>query len=140
MKLRAKVLLNIFLAVAMLLQSLPVGRDKLEGGSGRVPRTRLLKWYAEANRDYFDDRLPHDTEIVWDDLRYKSSMGDTVCNEQGCRIRIDVYTNVAPATAQETEYHEMCHVATRGEVLDHGPEFKNCMTTLFKKGALDGLI
>jgi hypothetical protein len=34
----------------------------------------------------------------------------------------------------------MCHIETKGETLDHGPAFQNCIIMLFKKGALEGLI
>jgi hypothetical protein len=143
MRLRTKILLTILLAFAYFWTTQHVAREKTDGPiTGGVSQVQLLKWYLEANKDYFDDQLPKGSqiEIVWANLRYAKAMGDTICNEQGCRIRLDPYVNVAPATTQETLYHEMCHVATRDIDLFHGPEFQNCMTMLFKKGALDGLI
>jgi predicted SprT family Zn-dependent metalloprotease len=142
MRLRTKILLTILLAIAYFWTTQHVEREKIDGAiaAGHIPQAKLVEWYADANKDYFDDQLPHDTEIVWYNLRYKKAMADTGCNEQGCIIRIDPYVNVAPATAQETLYHEMCHVKTWGADLEHGPEWQNCMTMLFRKGALDGLI
>jgi hypothetical protein len=114
--------------------------DKSDGCITSVSQARLQKWYRDANKDYFDNKLSPDTEIVWADLRYKAAMADTVCNDQGCKMRLNPYVNIAPATAQLTEYHEMCHVATQGVDFMHGPEFQKCIRMLFDKGALDGLI
>ncbi len=142
MRLRTKILLTILLAIAYFWTTQHVSREKTDGdcSTGHIPQAKLLQWYADANKDYFDDQLPHDTGIVWYNLRYKKAMADTSCNEQGCIIRLDPYVNVAPATAQLSLYHEICHVYTRNAELDHGPEFQNCVTMLFRKGALDGLI
>jgi SprT-like family len=142
MRLRTKILLTILLAIAYFWTTQHVAREKTDGDctTSSIPQAKLLQWYAEANKDYFDNTLPKDTEIVWESLRYKKAMADTACNEQGCIIRMDPYVNIAPATAQETLLHEMCHVKTWGTDLGHGPEFQNCMTMLFRKGALDGLI
>lgn len=140
MKLRTKILLTILIALGYFL-ILQYTADGQERATGCVSQVKLLKWYRDANEAYFDDQLPHDTEIIWYNLRYKKAMGDTGCNEQGCIIRLDPYVNVAPATAQETEYHEMCHVATYGKEIDfHGPEFDKCIDMLYHKGAFKGLI
>jgi hypothetical protein len=109
-------------------------------GIGCVSHAQLLLWYSNNNKDYFDNQLPHDTDVVWQSLRYRQAMGDTSCNESGCLIRLDPFVNVAPATAQETLLHESCHVATQGVDLDHGPEFQACIKMLFDKGAFVGLI
>jgi SprT-like family len=142
MTLRNKVLLVIFLAIVYfwMFQRQDDAQDKSDGCATSVPRERLQKWYFDANRDYFDNKLSPDTEIVWANLRFKEAMGDTDCNPQGCKIRIDPYVNIAPATAQLTEYHEMCHVATQGVDFMHGPEFQKCIQMLYDKGALKGLI
>jgi SprT-like family len=135
--------LTIIMAVAwwMLLQH--YGATKPDGVPGRVSEATLLNWYTFQNRDYFDDKLPHDTKVVWESLRSIKAMGDTSCNNEGtgCLIELDPFVNVAPATAQETLFHEQCHIATWGKEIDtHGLEFKKCMRMLYDKGALDGLI
>jgi hypothetical protein len=143
MRLRDKVLLTILLATSYwFLQQHVVSQNKpaAERSDNRVSLIRLQNWYVDANRDYFDNTLPKNTEVVWADLRSIDAMGDTTCNPQGCRIRLDWHTNVAPVTAHETLDHEMCHVATQGVDLMHGPEFQTCLRMLFNKGALDGLI
>jgi hypothetical protein len=146
MKTRTKVLVVILLAIGYWMWMQHDTQHKADGGrkgrKGCVSQVRLLEWYNNANEDYFDNALPKGgkIEIVWEDLRYVKAMGDTDCNEQGCRIRLDPYVNAVPATAEETLLHEMCHVATQGVDFDHGPEFQSCMTMLFNKGALKGLI
>jgi hypothetical protein len=146
MTLRNKVLLTILLAVGYwtlvqwAVSQEYLSSNKSDGCITAVTQKDLQKWYADANKDYFDDKLAHDTEIVWANLRYKLAMGDTDCNPQGCKIRIDPYVNIAPATAQLTEYHELCHVATQSVDFMHGPEFQKCIQMLFDKGALKGLI
>ena len=146
MTLRNKILLSILAGVLWfagcegLDRVHPFAADKSDGCITSVSQARLQEWYQDANKDYFDDKLPHDTVIVWANLRYKMAMADTDCNPQGCKIRLDPYVNIAPATAQLSEYHEMCHVATQGVDLMHGPEFQKCIRMLFDKGALDGLI
>jgi hypothetical protein len=160
MRLRTKILLTILLATAwFVFESWAIGHDSqyrkqgqnLEGQGAqkadlgascttRVSQAKLLEWYANANKDYFDGTLPKDTRIVWANLRADHSMADTSCNAYDCLIRMDPFVNISPATAHLTELHEICHVYTRNVDLDHGPEWQNCMTMLFRKGALDGLI
>lgn len=149
MRLRDKVLLTILLAVGcwvahqyFVSRDEPVSNKPSNLSEGTVTSERLLDWYADGNKDYFDNALPKGNKItiIWVSLRYKGAMGDTECNPQGCLIRLDPRVNVAPVTTHLTLYHEMCHVATQGVSLDHGIEFQNCITMLFVKGALDGLI
>jgi hypothetical protein len=147
MTLRNKILLSILAGVLWfsgcegLDHVHPHVSNKSDGCITDVSRADLQNWYADANKDYFDDKLPHDTEIVWANLRYKLAMGDTDCNPQGCKMRLDPYVNIAPATAQLTMYHELCHISMRDEAeLDHGPKFQACIKMLFDKGALKGLI
>jgi hypothetical protein len=142
-KIRVAAVLTVLSAIGYwaLLQHI-VSQDKTDGTvTGSVSKVRLLEWYTEANAWYFDDQLPHDTEIVWVSLRYKKAMGDSECNTNGCLIRLDPFVNVAPATVHETELHEICHIATWGQDIDvHGPPFQACIKMLFDKGAFVGLI
>lgn len=143
MKLRTKILLTILLAFAYFWTTQHVSREKSDLGAScvtRVSQEKLLEWYADANKDYFDNALPKDTRIVWANLRADHAMADTSCNVDDCLIRMDAYVNISPATAHLSLFHEECHVATRGADFDHGPEWHNCINMLFRKGALDGLI
>jgi hypothetical protein len=116
--------------VFFLLPTVIYGQSKKE----------LLKVYSEANKDYFENKLPPISIVFIKHLQQNgdSLMATTFCNDAGCTIDIDPDKNPNTRVAVMTLYHETCHVYLWDKQAGHGEKFENCMVRLAELGAFEG--
>jgi SprT-like family protein len=107
--------------------------------SAAAPDLRLMKFYEDGNRQYFDNKLPHNTIVSFDTPEHENSAATTAEHDGHFVIRIDPKINNIWQMAEMTEYHEMCHVETFTELDEHGPKWQACMHRLANAGAFDNL-
>jgi len=132
---------SIFL-VLILFVSLLGGHRSRHAAKGRCEG--LLAWYADYNSGYFQDKLPKNVIIDYDEHEYLAS---TMLTNNG-RFRISFNKDYAssPRVAHLFLLHEMCHIKTWDEwdnLSDHGPHWRSCMLVLdfdnaFRRELIDG--
>ncbi|KAF4705420.1 hypothetical protein FOZ62_003829, partial [Perkinsus olseni] len=90
-------------------------------------RAELVKEYPRINEQVFDNRLPKDMDISWNN-RMLTTAGVTVFKKGICRIELSTKVLDRPLRVCKTLLHEMCHAAQfilSGELRPpHGPAFK----------------
>ena len=110
----------------------------------------LQEQYRVLNHDFFNDRLPANTSVRWQNIpmehgRYVLGATTESPNDGSFDIAIDTKTNVAFSTEEVTLLHEMCHVATYDYAVAHGqdvhgPAFQACQEELYEAGAYKDLL
>jgi hypothetical protein len=94
---------------------------------------KLRRAYLFYNRKYFNNDLPPDAEIVWEQLP-TTLLG----YQQGEKIAINAKLKSAYVLYRMTLLHEMCHLHLPDGV-KHGKRFQDEMRRLANEGAFDGL-
>lgn len=107
----------------------------------------LKRWYTKFNRIYFDNKLPEDVDIGWNEL--DGMYGTLAVNiwtskEDGLehkvlQIHIDPRKHHGREQYFATLLHEMVHVKLI-PYRQHGKKFKDEMHLLMVKGAFDDLL
>lgn len=101
---------------------------------------QLQRWYEGVNEEYFANKLPKDTVIMWANVAYMGNMGTTTRRpDGGYLIWIDPVQNPNRRVAALTAYHEVCHIAAAPEFNTHGQKFQACMLHLAEVGAFENL-
>lgn len=101
---------------------------------------QLKRWYEGVNEEYFANKLPKDTEVLWVDLSVHGDMAETLRHMDGSfLIEIDPVQNPNKRVAALTAYHEICHIAAVSEFNTHGPKFQACMLRLAEAKAFNDL-
>jgi hypothetical protein len=91
--------------------------------------------YVEYNNGWFEGKLPPvSISLTNDDV-----MARSVCIRSGCNLQFNYRYNQAVSVAQLSLFHEMCHVATQNEDMEHGPKWHACMKDLAARGAFDNI-
>ncbi|MGB2665649.1 MAG: SprT-like domain-containing protein [Candidatus Acidiferrum sp.] len=99
-------------------------------GRERLRQADLSGLYQQINEQSFDGSLP-DVAVEWSEL--PDDYGKTTFYDDGrVEIGIDRESVTDDEQLTETMQHEMCHVATRDEVVKtgqdaHGAAFQACM-------------
>lgn len=158
--------LIIFLCYMILFNHLPAPVPELSDNMAQMYATQrdknfqlddehLKSFYDAYNDEYFDGKLPRDTEVILDPtiLAEKNELAETSCTFTGysprgeqlglrCTIRISSYLRPIPVVSDEVELHEMCHVSywardydSEGHPVDHGTKWRRCMDRLHDAGA-----
>ncbi|KAF4686494.1 hypothetical protein FOZ62_006449, partial [Perkinsus olseni] len=98
-----------------------------DGDFSRMQAELLKEWYPRMNEQVFDNRLPKDMDISWNN-RMLTTAGVTVFKKGVCRIELSTKVLDRPLRVCKTLLHEMCHAAQfilSGELRPpHGPAFK----------------
>ncbi|KAF4754695.1 hypothetical protein FOZ63_030345 [Perkinsus olseni] len=98
-----------------------------DGDFSRMRAELVKEWYPRINEQVFDNRLPKDMDISWNN-RMLTTAGVTVFKKGVCRIELSTKVLDRPLRVCKTLLHEMCHAAQfilSGELRPpHGPAFK----------------
>ena|ERR1700723_2347912 len=111
------------------------------------PDRRLQNCYAKYNRIWFDNVLPLDVQVGFnelDDMYGTLAINLWTSEDDGLehrvlQIHIDPNRHHGVAQRQLTLIHEMAHIKVLPK-RHHGKEWKEEMQRLFLRGALWGLI
>ena len=138
MKIRWKIVLTIALAGLTFwlgqIAHCPAHLDSFNG----LEHKNLYQLYDGYNDEYFDNKLPKNTVIDWDETG--DYMATTNLLPDGrFHIAFNPHYITAMRVARTSMLHEMCHIQTWGE-LDyqtgrHGPQWRTCMLGLDAAGA-----
>lgn len=98
---------------------------------------RLKRAYRSYNRRFFGNTLPNppDVKISWADLG-NQLMGYQLEDE----IVLSRKYHRHDSLWRSTLLHEMCHIATPDEQLEHGPRWRKELKRLIRAGAFDDLL
>lgn len=142
---RAKILITIVAATLYWLATEAYSKYTLpqpRPAAAMTPQRDLEIGYAELNKGFYGDTLPHDVTIKMVHNLVNSNgddiMGDSLCYPTTpihCTVRINIEMNPAQVTRYQTLYHESCHIYLYGTALGHGEPFQDCMKNLAAMGA-----
>jgi hypothetical protein len=146
MKTRTKIVVVIFLAILYFafIQHISVPAiAKID-----LPKD-LDKLYAADNSEYFDDKLPRNTVIDWDEHDGTRMASTQVLPDGRFHIAFNKKYCLSERVVRIVLKHEECHIATFSEITrdaktEHGPRWRTCMLNLyqvggFKRELIDGL-
>ena len=112
------------------------------------PSKRLMRKYEEFNKLYFDNQLPHDINVGWNELE-KNMYATLAVNiwtteadgleHRVLEIHLDPRRHYGPEQYLATLLHEMIHLKLLPYRF-HGKRFKNERRLLMLKGAFDDLL
>jgi SprT-like family len=112
---------------------------------GRVSDPDLASGYDDLNDQYFDDRLPRDVVVRWDD--HLEDMGPLIADgfrleglTDGRIILINPAIQRERAELRRTLCHEMVHVQVWGRDSGHGAVFQQALRAIWERGAFSGLL
>jgi hypothetical protein len=108
----------------------------------------LTYFYERANRDYFDNSLPHNVTLTYGTPIVKESMASTDHRPDGFHIIIDpIYkcdanapTGCITKVTSMLILHESIHVELYPEKDSHGTEWRKERRRLIVAGAFDELL
>jgi hypothetical protein len=138
-RLRTRVLLTILLAVLYFALTQRFGAHQV--AKSDLPKD-LDKWYATYNAEYFNDKLPKNTIISWNEVDDRYMATTTVLPSGRYHIAFNKKYCLADRVAHITLLHEDCHILTFTEVSEgkkeeHGPRWRTCMLHLALQGAFE---
>lgn len=142
MKLRWKIVITIGLAFLTVWLQNRFDKQTAHAVSGRCEG--LPVWYADFNEEYFQNKLPKDTEVDYGEYRTEFMATTSRMKDGRFHIAFNEDQTKAPRIAHLFLLHEMCHVKTffedDPETRDtpggsHGPLWRSCMLTLEMEGA-----
>jgi hypothetical protein len=112
-------------------------------GQGSDPE--LASAYDDLNVQYFDDHLPRDVAVLWDDRL--EDMGPQIAEgfrleglTNGRIILINPTLQRQRAELRRTLCHEMVHVQVWGRDSGHGAVFQQALRAIWERGAFTGLV
>jgi hypothetical protein len=128
------IVLIIEIVVLGLLGSALSSHTQVHANTGLVQD--LDKWYAGSNSAYFEDKLPKNTIIDWNETDSRN-MAVTYEDGEQFHISLNPYYVRASRTAWEVILHEQCHIEEykEAEKDEHGPRWRTCMLRLEMQGA-----
>lgn len=110
----------------------------------------LSHWYKKFNKLYFDDKLPKDVLVGWNDdwpensdacathIGVKFTRDEDGADHHTELIQLDPKQHLGARDGRLSLLHEMCHVALFPNST-HGIKFKNEKRRVAMLGALDDL-
>lgn len=93
--------------------------------------SKLQDAYRRHNKHWFRGRLPQCR------VRWSKHLRDMAEYDGDQSIKINAAFKDWPGAWNMSLLHEMAHVATRSECIEHGPRFKAEMLRLARAGAFD---
>jgi SprT-like family len=97
----------------------------------------LYKWYQIYNTEFFDDKLPRNVVIDWDEHDPSRMAATSKLPDGRFHITFNQRYCLADRVAHMALLHEDCHIVTWAERVPdvHGPAWRTCMLNLYQTGA-----
>jgi SprT-like family len=93
----------------------------------------LKQAFRQLNREWFNDALPHTTEVKWSRMKEMGTF--EVIGADKFVIKINRKMKEWPSAWKTTLLHEMIHAATADEPEAHGPQWLKMRDRLVRQGA-----
>lgn len=120
-------------------------RQIFDINKGMASDPDLAQAYDDLNVQYFDDGLPKNVSIRWDDRL--ADVGPTIADgfrlegmTDGRMILINPAIQRDRAEFRRTLCHEMVHVQVWGRDAAHGAAFQQALRAVWERGAFSGLL
>lgn len=97
--------------------------------------TDLKLWYDQYNEAYFLGALPNNTVVDYSNNN-EDSLASTFKEGNHFHIAFNPKYAGSARVAHAFLPHEMCHVLTWSEDIEHGPRWKSCMYDVVQRGAI----
>lgn len=103
---------------------------------------RLKRLYLKYNRLYWDNLLPADAVVGWDDGTENCAEVNVLQHEGGAKVMV-IHVNPKEVHSSRDKHlhllHEMVHLKLYPYLL-HGTRFNEEVRRIASRGALDGLV